>query len=102
MNKLLTALLAGLFAAALSTSALALDTAKTNDMAKKAVDSVKDKAAGAVTPAAKPEVAAPAAAPVAAPVATPAPAATATPAAAPAAKPMSHKKHKRSKKHHAK
>ena len=79
MNKLLTALLAGLFAAALSTSALALDTSKATDMAKKAVFSVKDKAAGAVTPAAAP-----------------------APVAEPAAKPMSHKKHKHGKKHHAK
>ena len=80
MNKLLTALLAGLFAAALSTSALALDTAKANDMAKKTVDSVKDKAAGAVTPAATPAPVVATAA-VAAPVATPAPAAATTPAA---------------------
>ena len=74
MNKLLTALLTGLFAAVLSTSAMALDASKATDMAKKAVDSVKDKAAVAAAPVA---------------------AATETKTAT---KPMSHKKHKHSKK----
>lgn len=94
MNKLLTTLLAGLFAASLSFSAMALDATKTTDTVKKAVDSVKSTA---VTPAAKPAVVAPAAAaPV---VATPAaPVAAATTETKTEAKPMSHKKHKHGKK----
>lgn len=77
---------------------MALDTSKATDMTKKAVDSIKDKAACAVTPA----VAAPAAAPVAAPVpvaATPAAELVATTTdTKTATRPMSHKKHKHGKK----
>ena len=98
MNKLLTALLTGLFAAVLSTSTMALDASKATDMAKKAVDSVKDKAAVAVTPAATPAVAAPAAAAVAAPAAVAAAPVAAATETKTATKPMSHKKHKHSKK----
>ena len=73
---------------------MALYTSKATDMTKKAVDSIKDKAACAVTPA----VAAPAAAPVAAPApVAAAPAAelfAATTDTKTATRPMSHKKHK--------
>ena len=95
MNKSLTALLASLFTASLSLSAMALDTTKATDMAKKAADSVKSTA---VAPAAKPAVVAPAATPapvVAAPVAEPVAATTETKTAT---KPMSHKKYKHGKK----
>ncbi len=95
MNKLSIALLAGLFIASLSLSAMALDAAKTTDMAKKAADSVKSTA---IAPAAKPAVVAPTATPapvVAAPAAEPV---AATPETKTATKPMSHKKHKHGKK----